>query len=970
MKKQILNLRNWQYFLFWSWNIIFMAFTLIGFAPTVLPEMITSVRAGVIPGQYLLFGLILALIPLSAIILGATLLRKEPGKLFQLGYGVEGPLMLLLAVRFFVIRDSTPVVTLLFGIGALGMGTLLWSLLDGRINQRGPFLTHLRVIGLTLLLIIGIFASIWIAFYAVPIAALILQLVGEILGDLGQFIREIVDVLRDGFRQAIIWVPFMILGLIQLAYTATLFVIMPIAVPLIYGRAWLQSLRALSRRYSEPRAVALSTAVIALLIFGIIQTNQQPQHKAFALLEEPPATPEEADALLSQQDLIRAGLLNAYLAQHRYISAQGEVNHISDLYEEAFKISPTQGAQVQGWYERLLSPLLYHPVHEYESLNRWDNRTLREEPAKAAALYEQFFDEPITEGEKETVVRAVRSTWMPDQARAGWQAVDDREIYLAQQEVTVLENGDWADVELYEVYENQTTQRQEVVYYFTLPETAVLTGLWLGNSPNRETRFDFRVAPRGAAQAVYRQEVQRRVDPALLEQIGPSQYRLRAFPVPPMSRDWEDELDHTVLAPGQPLHMWLTYQVMSEDNSWPLPYLAEQFNVYWDRNTSRLLNGQPMDVHPRVWLPETAPTIASSPPTGHRVDFPDGTAVIAQPVNAENLPQPNGDLALAVVLDRSRSMAVYDETVQEALAQVGEWGTAVDVYLTASEFRGEEAQIIPLAQLDSENILYYGGQNAGDLLLQFSDLYAGQEYDAILVLTDGTGFGVSYDGREATTPNVPLWMIHMDGTFPLGYDDATLEAIQASGGGSAAAVNEALTRLAFTTQNQVESVTSDVADGYIWTRMPTETADTLSVALEKHEPADDFAAFAGRRQILAEMQTRQGDLSDLETLDALHAIAIEHGIVTPYSSMIVLVETRQEKMLDELENDADRFEREFEEVGETDQQLTVTGVPEPEEWLLIGLANLMLIAFIYKTCQSQINKSVKYLSQNLFWRQL
>ena len=80
---------------------------------------------------------------------------------------------------------------------------------------------------------------------------------------------------------------------------------------------------------------------------------------------------------------------------------------------------------------------------------------------------------------------------MPGQidAQAAWQAVDDREIHLNRQEITVTEHGDWADIELYAVYQNQTAQRQEVVYYFSLPESAVISGLWLGYRAGPHHRF-------------------------------------------------------------------------------------------------------------------------------------------------------------------------------------------------------------------------------------------------------------------------------------------------------------------------------------------------------------------------------------------------------------------------------------------------------------------------------------------------
>lgn len=114
-----------------------------------------------------------------------------------------------------------------------------------------------------------------------------------------------------------------------------------------------------------------------------------------------------------------------------------------------------------------------------------------------------------------------------------------------------------------------------------------------------------------------------------------------------------------------------------------------------------------------------------------------------------------------------------------------------------------------------------------------------------------------------------------------------------------------------------------------------------------YAPDDGFAALAARRLILAEMAAHRGQLDDLAILDGLHTLAVEHSIVTPYSSMIVLVNRQQEQMLERLEGQEDRFDREFEAVGET-QALTVTGVPEPHEWLLLTLAAGMLGWFYWR----------------------
>jgi putative PEP-CTERM system integral membrane protein len=921
------------YALFWSWNVIFLAFMFLGFAPTLLPELINAARTSTIPMQFLIYAVILVVIPLVAVVLGLTMLRQSPGRLLTFGYGVEGPLMLIVAVRFFAVREVSPIMALLFTIAALGLAVFLWQTLDRRIGERGPFWGYLRLAGLTLLSALGLYASVWVAFYAVPIPVIVWRAIGDM------FRQDMGIMLGDLSKMGVWWALLGILGVILSAYTATLFVVMPIAVPLLYVRAWWRGAWRFAARSGRLRAAMLTTAALLLCAASVALAGRQPQHRAFALLETPPTSPQEAKALLKQQAAIRAGLLNAYLAPARYISAVGEVYHVRMLFMEAFDLSEKAALSVQQAYEVVARPVLYEPIEPVEpggDLWRWDNRVFQEEPAEAAEMYEAFFDEPIIDGEREAIVRAARSTWSFEQAQAAWQAVDDREVHLVRQEVSVTEHGDWAEVELYEVYQNQTAQRQEVIYYFSLPESAVVTGVWLGNSADRDARFVYRVSPRGAAQAVYRNEVRYNLDPALVEQIGPRQYRLRVFPIEPQVVRWDDALVRSTVEEGPEVHMWLTYRVLADGDAWPLPRMADWRNVYWNGASVRLVNGGRMQVDSEQWLPPSVAAAASVEPVAHRFDFPGGQTVVARPVSAGELSGLTGDVRLAVVLDRSRSMAAYEANVEEALARLAQVARAdVDIYLTASAYRGEGPSRAKLSDVASGDILYYGGQNAAEMLIQFNRLRATDDYDAVLVLTDGTGCGLGGSGIEVPLSDAPVWMVHLDGAFPLGYDDETLEVIQASGGGVAGGVDEALTRLAVSREAD-GTAPYDVIDGYVWQVVPTKEVEAI-------EGSGDFGPLAARCLILTEVYRNRGSLDQLETLDALHAIAIEQGVVTPYSSMIVLVTDEQQRRLDRLEKEGDRFEREHEDVGETLPEMGVTAVPEPEEWLLLAVIAGMLL---------------------------
>ena len=943
LRHLIFNRDIWAHILFWTWNALFVAFMLLGFAPIMLPDLFTAVEGGDIPTSFLLYALLLTSIPLVVTGLGIYL-RHDPGKLFALGYGLEAPLMTMILVRFFIVRELTPMTAVVLGLTSFGLLTLLWQLLDTYIDKRPRWLTAVRLVGLTLLLFIGLYASIWLAFYVLPFGVMFFSNLPSMVGDMFRSLSY------GEWR----WIPFTILLFVNFTFTASLLVLMPLAVPVIYLRAWGQAWQTMRVKTSVGWAAGFTAVALLLPLILLPLTNRHPQQHAFAQLQNPPANQTEARALLDQERQLRAGLLNAYLAPYRYFSAAGEVDHIRQIYDEAFDLAGTGiSEQVQAAYEGLAAPLLYQPVRRAQRDqwgNTWQDSALRREPERAAKLYEDYFDQTIVDGEKEAVLTAVGNSWDVMRVRTDLQALDDRSIWLAEQNIAIQENGDWADVQLYEVYVNQTNQRQEVVYYFSLPEAAVLTGVWLGNSADKSRAFTYQVAPRGAAQATYRNEVQRNVDPALLEQIGPRQYRLRVFPIEPRQWDWNSNSGRSNQLPAPPLHLWLTYRTLAnEQGHWPLPALAEKRNVYWTDETVRQLNGRVWDVahQAETWLPTAVSATFAVEPQAHRVELPDGRVMLAAP--AQNLPSiPTGG-RIALVLDRSYSMEKVREEVQvelNALRSLVGSNTAVDLILSASPQRGEAPSRKPFSQLDDTDLFFFGGQNAAQLLTQFHELAGQEPYDLIVVLTDSSGYKLLADAPETIPmPTAPVWMVHLGG-LSLGYDDGTLEVIQGSGGGTAVSITEALHRWAV--------ASGDLLDGYTWQLLSPAQAEAAlaqlpNVTLINHEPDSPFMALAARQLILHEMAANQGDLSQLATLDALHELAVQHSIVTPYSSMIVLINDRQQQLLDELSEGDDRFAREYEAVGETaGEQLTVTGVPEPHEWLLIFLGLALLAAYFWR----------------------
>jgi len=162
-----------------------------------------------------------------------------------------------------------------------------------------------------------------------------------------------------------------------------------------------------------------------------------------------------------------------------------------------------------------------------------------------------------------------------------------------------------------------------------------MTGLWLGTSPDKARADAFRVSTRGAAQTVYRQQRRINVDPALMEQIGPRQYRLRIFPV--LARRQLASPDGGIIpAPeeGDPLHLWLRVQVLASDGGFPLPVLSERSNVFWDRRTERSIAGADSGWPDDEWLPPSVGPADVVRRQVHRADFEGDSSVVALPAGA------------------------------------------------------------------------------------------------------------------------------------------------------------------------------------------------------------------------------------------------------------------------------------------------------------------------------------------------
>lgn len=958
--------------LFWSWNLVFLLVVGFAIAPYVVWEMLLEVADGLLPPSLLVSALFILVIPAVASLVAAWPLRRHSERWLPLMYGLEAPLFLVGLFRLFALREVPPAagwVLVFIGLGILSFG---YSFALGT-ESKSRAAAVLRSLGAGFSLSTAAYLGALLSFYAIPTA------IWLVLGFLRfEWLRELGNLIRQTHGTALIWAP---MAMFLFFYAASLFAVLPFALIALYARQGWTIVRAAARIL--PR---WQVAVLVLLVpisgeLGYEVLGKQTQRQVFALLdpghEGSAVSPQRSDAdrqlLLSRKDEIRQGLLNAYLAPYRYLSATGSNNHIRDWCRHGGRLSDGRADSLQQLYNLLVAPFLYQ------------GSSLAADQSRAESLYESFFDAPIQKAERETILAALSATYDRDQRQAGLLNIGQRKVHLQKQELRVQEHPGFASIELHEVYENQTVEQQEIFYYFSLPESAVITGLWLGDTDDRARRFVGNVAPRGAAQRVYNREVQRRADPALLEQVGPRQYRLRAFPIPPRARLSRSRFvpDRDNLPPPI-LHLWLTYDVLAENGSWPLPSLREQRNVYADRSTVRLLNGQTSSfprIDSRAWLPAHIPAQSAAPLTAQQSTFSVGTAdsgslevQVAKVSKGESVLAPQQTFAL--VIDRTLSMGRHAAALSENIDWIKKNIAPqhrVHVYMTAAASRGEApTRIDDIAGFDPRTVQFFGGHRLGALLRQFATLRGRQEYRAVLVLTDDGSMDFADDKDAIADFHAPVFFVHLGGSLAAGYDDASLATMQKRGGTATQTVGEAFARIAAAGAGTTEPLLlSEVIDGHRFTvrRLPA-TAPKIAAPAPSTTPmpgqpatvasppsppvppspppvlqADDpFHALAARALILALL--REVDHGEAGALDRLHAVAKAHSQVSPYSSLIVLVNDDQRRALEQAEKEKDRFQRQVESGKEAltaPHDMMVSGVPEPEEWLLILVVGIAVL---------------------------
>ncbi|NRB38091.1 MAG: TIGR02921 family PEP-CTERM protein [Pseudomonadales bacterium] len=911
-KKKWLKRGGWSVYLLWHLIFVIMAVALI--IPYLLLPMANNAWIDAAPWSYVIYTAIIVALPFLSLLIVWRYFRADVVAALKLFYAVELPLMLLLLLRVTLFRDTPLAGQMLFLNISLGLAAYFYFLLP-HTAQRFFSLNRSVSLGLSsLIALVGLYFGVLLGLYFLPYG---LMMVEHVFDNIGQFNwADVGDFMARLFKN-----PLIMLFVLLVFATVGFFLITPLVLIVAYLHQYLLVCR--QQSFLAIAAIGLLLCFIEAGLFGL--TYQQPQTQAFALTASLPEDVASRQLLLAEQEGIKAGLVNAYLAAYRYISSTQKSNALSRSYAKVFGqglITDT----AQPFFNALASPFLYQGG-SFESAKML-----------AAQRYQQFFDTPIEKDQKEAILAAVKATWEDEQNQAGLMNAASEYVLLTQQSITLEEKAEFAIITINQVLVNQTFQAQEVVLHFQLPEDAVVTGLWMSDDIQNPEKFEHVISPRGAAQAVYKAEVSRRVDPALMEKVGPLQYRLRAFPIPARQKDKRSEGNRyqqafrDFSASAASVQFQYTVSIDSEGH-WPLPILLEKRNVYWDDETQR----SHVSKNGTAWLPEYLLPTTAVTAQRHKIILDEGE-IVAVPRYED---QPSGSLSkpVAIIIDGSYSMHAQKLQLVKALAGLKSSTYTYDLFFCQSSCTAITDDAL-------EQQVFFGNSQLLQQLAQWSSEHDAKDYAAIMVLSDAGSYELSPENAASfAVPAAPLWLVHLGEHLPYAYDDAVIDAVMDSAGGISQSLNEALEKLRWSKhigQVNDKGKLFAISPGYFWYR--NEGIE----GLKAHPVSSGFSALAADRWI--NHLENHSDKSQLAALDRVHAIAKRHDILSFYSSMLVLVEERQRQLLKEAEEKDDRFEREVETgeemLSKPTDPFAVPAVPEPEEWALLIIAfGLLLFAY-------------------------
>jgi putative PEP-CTERM system integral membrane protein len=629
----------------------------------------------------------------------------------------------------------------------------------------------------------------------------------------------------------------------------------------------------------SPKEVKIYLSSIIILFSALYFLNIKTKDYIYLALRNEPSLLKQKEMFFRNIDKLEKELRQSASERYYYLGSFQE-NFFSQAFGDELNLNDTQKKRLQSAYNLFMYPFFYQD----------QERSIYNIEYEAENIYEQLFDQPMNQYDYDNY----------------WFTIKD--VHIDKQEINIKEYADIAEIEICETYSTESRFSEEIIVCFALPGNSVVTGLWISDDKNIDKKYPGLVAPSGAAQNVYLNEVRKQVDPALLSQIGPNEYLLRAFPIlNKKSIEQNINFDNQYKNNYQ-FRLWFSYKTfISRNNNWVLPKLLYKWNLEWSDKTKTFIKGE---IYKRLdnWLPEYVTAEKPALLQEYSATISDTIHISSKLLEPEDWSQFDDNIAF--LIDGSYSM---NKNRKELIAKFGEikelfpnFGE-MDCFVVGKEINVLKTEQL-LDELNSNPQLFFGNTNYMDILENFTSKYKGyaNRYESIILISDikeysypfegiiwnysdGFGFADTLKPDKLACPFIIISLAEED--YLLDPNDYFNQLVYKSKGGFAKNKND-LFNLLNSNRKQADNLIV-FKDGLAYFKSKAkEQTDTL------------FKDFAIKEYINHYELDKSVKLVDI---DLLNEMAKKQHIVTRYSSMVALVNQEQLDSLKSAETYPDRY---------------------------------------------------------------
>lgn len=637
------------------------------------------------------------------------------------------------------------------------------------------------------------------------------------------------------------------------------------------------------------RTVAGSLIILSIFPFLIIFfSNQDSSYlsKIQKLNELKTFEEQEALAVEVQQnkELVDKEInrLTIYRDQY-FFSTEDEA--IEEFYEEGLDLGQKASATMGKIFNIIAYPFVYRGSldEDYEFLEKYNYLTSNKEE-------------------------------MGEEYDFGDSSVNSKNIKLVSRKIRANTNSEGlvARISIEDEFKNTNKYtEEEVIYEFSLPVDAVVNELRLG--PDLE--FEGVIAPRGAAAKVYEAEVEKARDPALLEQIGLGKYRLRVFPIP------ESEDKKTLGGKNQ--KVMFSYTTLAYRQGYPLPNFTSETKLpetntkfelslnntpldYKNYNDYIPVQNQPFNENPCKNLFSISSQVSQADSVFGKIESYGNIEELRNRYSCSEDGQIDFSNNLeaskfAIIIDTSNKNLGLIEKVKNELKSKKSLleKNQVDIYF----FNGMLSQKNTLEEGLNKNITFFGENKP------ISAINSLQENYDFIVWINGNQKILNQENKLRVTIPTPIYLISENSKNP-NLSQQLIYDVEKNQGGIFENLNLALNHFIISRKLNWEN-----KNNYIYFNpyfaFSLENAGQDDSKMMKTNPDDYVSHLLAKAHLTKISASSKEDLISSESrnfqLDRLNNYADSTSTVTPYSSLIALVNKKQAKRLEKASEKDNRY---------------------------------------------------------------